>query len=386
MPPFPSILPAALALAAALPAAAAQPEQIAIGAAQIARAGIATVPARATLDTGGGAGGANALVLSGTVVAPATALVVGGSAWAGIVQELKAAPLQPVRAGTPLAVLFSPPWLALQGEYVQLAAQARLATEKLARDEGLFKDGIVARVRLDESRAAAQLATLAVEQRVHALRAGGMSTAQIRALPQQRQLSPLLTVRAQSAGTVLDVPVSVGQQLEAGMPVAKIVRDGPLWVELQASRQQLGLLAVGATLQVAQGCSVRVTAISPQLNGANQTATVRAEQRERNACLKVNAFVEARLQPSTAQAGAVAVPAAAIVRRGSANYVFVRNRAGFLAVPVEPGAAAGDHVWVRGALAADAPVAARGVASLKGVWSGLGEPAAAATDSAKGQP
>ncbi|OIJ39595.1 MULTISPECIES: efflux RND transporter periplasmic adaptor subunit [Massilia] len=357
-----------------------KPEQLVVSPAQIERAGVKTAPALATV--GGGDAGSGALVLTGTVVAPSTAQSVSSSNWSGVIQELKAAPLQTVRAGAPLAVLYSQPWMALQADYLGQAAQARLASDRLARDEGLYKDGIIARVRLDESRAAAQAATLGAEQQVHALRAGGMSAAQIRALVDSRQVTPLLTVRAQAAGTILDMPLAAGQQVEPGMAVARIVRPGPLWVELQASRQQLPSIAIGDTLLVGEGCSVRVTAISPLLNDANQTATVRAEQRERNDCLRVNAFVEARLLHAARQDGAVAVPAGALARRGAATYVFVRNAKGFLAVPVQPGAAAGEHVWVRGAVAAGAPVAARGVAALKGVWSGLGEPA----QEEKGQP
>ncbi len=373
-------------LAAALvlsPAAFAQgdtrPEQIVVSHAQISRGGVATTPALKTVKAGAGG---NAMVLTGTVVAPSTAQAVSSSNWGGIIQELKAAPLQTVAAGAPLAVLFSQEWMAEQAEYILLSAQSRLASEKLARDKSLFEDGIISRVRLDESRAAAQIAVLAEDQSMHTLRAGGMRPAQIRQLREQRQVSPLLTVRAQAAGTILDMQVANGQKVEPGMAIARIVRAGPLWVEFQASRQQLPAVSIGDTLQVADGCTVRVTAVSPRLNDVNQSATIRAEQRERNDCLKVNAFVEARLLPAASLAGAVAVPAAALVRRSGADYVFVRNARGFLAVPVQQAASAGEHVWIRGAVAEGAQVAARGVATLKGVWSGLGEPA----QDEKGQP
>lgn len=371
-----NVLPllSAAALALSMPAQAAGPEQVRITAEQIQRAGIVTAPALAALPEG--EAGGDAIVLSGTVVAPTTAVTVSATPWAGVVQQVHVVTLQAVRAGAPLVTLFSQPWMELQREYVELSAQARLAGDKLARDEGLYADGIISRVRLDESRAAAQLARLAVEQRAQGLRLGGMGAAALTSLAGHRQLSPLLTVRAQSAGTVVELPLAVGQQAEAGASAARIVRDGPLWVELQAARQQLGALAIGSTLQAGEDCPLRVTAISPLLNSSNQTALVRAEQPGRSNCLKLNAFVEARLAPPRSQPGALAVPASALVRRGTAAYVFVRNRDGFAAVPVTPGAAAGERVWVRGALAAGAQVASRGIAVIKGSWSGLGEPVA----------
>lgn len=355
-------------------AAALTVEQVIITPDQIKRAGIVTTPALSSLPESGAVGG-DAIVLSGTVVPPTTAVAVSGTPWGGMVQQVHVATLQTVRAGAPLVTLFSQSWMELQREYVELSAQARLAADKLVRDEGLYADGIISRVRLDESRAAAQLGRLSADQRMQSLRSGGMSQQAIGKLAGSHQLSPLLTVRAQAAGTVVELPLSVGQQAEPGSSVAKIVRDAPLWVELQASRQQLASVSVGDKLLVAEGGQLKVSAISPLVNGANQTALVRAEQVERNSCLKVNAFVEARLERPRQQAGALAVPTAALVRRGSASYVFVRNDNGFQAVPVQPGAAAGQQVWVRGALKEGAPVAMRGLVAIKGAWSGLGEPA-----------
>ncbi|WGG53325.1 efflux RND transporter periplasmic adaptor subunit [Rugamonas sp. DEMB1] len=400
------LLAGLLTTAAAAPAA---PEQLRVNPAQIARAGIATTPALAALPAAGAEAAGNDQYLAGTVVAPGTALALASSALGGVVQQVHVASLQRVAAGAPLLTLFSQPWLELQREYLQLAAQARLAGAKLARDEALFGDGIIAAARLEESRSAAQLAGLAADERRQALRAAGLDAAAIGTLRAGRPLSPMLTVRAQYAGTVLELPVSPGQRIEAGAELARIGRDGPLWVELQASRQQLALIRVGDLLQ-AKGCGkLRVVAISPVVNGANQSALVRAEQTERDACLKINAYVEARLLRGAAAAagaggasgvagtagvagtpgvvgtatpaGAVALPAAALVRRGADTFVFVKRGAGFAVVPVRATAAGADMVWAQGALAAGEPVAVRGIVALKGIWAGLGaetgtEPAA----------
>ncbi len=378
------LLAGVLTQALAALAAPAAPEQLRVNAAQVARAGIATAPALAALPAAGAEAAGNDQYLAGTVVAPGTALALASSALGGVVQQVHVASLQRVAAGAPLLTLFSQPWLELQREYLQLAAQARLAGAKLARDEALFGDGIIAAARLEESRSAAQLAGLAADERRQALRAAGLDAAAIGALRAGRPLSPMLTVRAQYAGTVLELPVSPGQRIEAGAELARIGRDGPLWVELQASRQQLALIRVGDLLQ-AKGCGkLRVIAISPVVNGANQSARVRAEQTERDACLRINAYVEARLLRgapgvvgTATPAGAVALPAAAVVRRGADTFVFVKRGAGFAVVPVRATAAGADMVWAQGALTAGEPVAVRGIVALKGIWAGLGAEAGA---------
>lgn len=353
---------------------------------RISLAGIVTAPALAAPASASTAAG-NAVVLSGTVVTPPESLVLAAAITSGVVQQVHTSSLQRVQVGTALVTLFSPAWMETQREYVQLSTQSRLAADKLLRDESLFAEGIIARARVEESRAAAHLAALASDQRAQALRAGGMSASAIKALASGAPPSPLLTVRAQSAGTLMELPVTIGQSLEAGMAVAKISRDGPLWVELQASAQQMPMLAVGALLDVAQCGRLRIIAISPHINSTNQTAQVRARQLEPNACLKANAFVEARLLTPAASQGALLVPAGALVRRGSANYVFVRNASGFQAVPVTVGAVAGDQQWVSGAIVPGAQVAVRGLVALKGAWAGFGEaPAAPVAPAAKGNP
>jgi RND family efflux transporter MFP subunit len=339
--------------------------------AALAQAGIVLAPVGTVPP--GAATAASPIVLPGTVVSAAGAQSIAAASVGGVVQQLHAETLQPLRAGAPVATLFSPAWMELQREYVQLASQARLARSKLVRDEALFADGIVAQARLDDSRAAAQLAALSLTQRAEGLRAGGMDRATIAALAAHGTMSPRLLVRAPADGVVVELPAAVGQQVEAGMPLARLVRRGALLVELQATERQLPLLAVGDRLQVAGCGELKVEAISPAVESANQTARVRARPMAAYPCLKLNAYVEAQLHKLPVPAGGDVVPAAALVRRGSQSYVFVRDPQGFRAVPVASGVAGPELVWIKGPLPAGAQVAVRGLAALKGAWSGLGD-------------
>lgn len=356
-------------LAAPIAMAHAAATNIRISEADISRAGIAVTPALAKLDASAGVG--NGARFSGTVVVPASALNLISSELGGVVQAVHTATLQQVRAGAPVVTLFSQSYLALQGDYVQKATQAQLAADKLARDNSLFNDGIIARARLDDSRALARMSAVAADERRLALRRAGLSTAQISAIARGGSLSPILVVRAPVAGGILELPVQPGQQIDAGAPIAKLNRAAPLWVELQAARQQ-PLLKIGDRLQVANCSQLRVIAISPVVNGASQSLQIRAEQLDRDPCLKVNAYVEARLLVPESDAGAVAVPEAALIQRGTERFVFVRNTGGFRIVSVQSRAAGGGMVWVRGALTAGDAVASRGLVALKGAWAGLG--------------
>ncbi|WP_348697952.1 efflux RND transporter periplasmic adaptor subunit [Duganella fentianensis] len=363
-------------------------QQIRISAAERSRSGISTVAAVAASAEAAGHGGANDLALAGTVVAPPALLAVASAPYGGVVQQVHASSLQGVRQGAPLLTLYSQQWLEVQRDYLQAATQASLAEARAQRDSSLHADGIIAAARLEESRSAAMLARLAADERAQALRAGGWDSHAISALLRSRALTPELVLRAPRAGTLLELAAEPGARIEAGMPLARISRTGPLWIELQASRAQAERLRVGEMLMV-QGCgSARVIAVGTAVSTANQSVPVRAEQQGSSDCLKLNSYVEARMAPS-AKAGAAApagvlVPAAALVRRGAETYVFVQNAAGFMATPVQAVQAGGDLVRLTGKVAAGDAVAVKGLVVLKGSWAGLGHEAAAAAAAAPG--
>jgi multidrug efflux pump subunit AcrA (membrane-fusion protein) len=147
-----------------------------------------------------------------------------------------------------------------------------------------------------------------------------------------------------------------------------------LWVELQASRQQAAQIETGDVVTIA-GCDKpgRITASGMQLEGTTQTVVVRAELPSAASCLRPNQFVEAIVKPQRVPEGMLQVPAGAVVRLDGKDHVFVREIGGFRPVPITLGANGSDTAMVGGALKPGAEVAARGVATLKGMWLGLGD-------------
>jgi multidrug efflux pump subunit AcrA (membrane-fusion protein) len=377
---------AALAAMAFAPLAQAQAgSQISLSAQQIERSGIRT---EAALAQGGAAAvadvaaGEQGLHLSGTAVAPTSAVALVSTAVSGVIQSIHVNSLQQVKAGTPVATLFSQQLMEMQREYLQLAIQARLSQQKVARDQQLFNEGIIAQTRVQDSRGSALQASLAANERYQALRGAGMSVAALNKLLSSNTLSPMLTVNAGVAGTLLELNLNPGQRIEAGMPIARVSKDGALWIEFQASQQQAQVVRIGDALQL-KGCGLaKVIAISPQINGANQSTLIRAQQAGNDGCLKLNQFVEANHVGSRIAAGSVGVPAAALVKSGADSYVFVKNAKGFVAVKVKPAMnpAVGGKVWVQSqgpsSLKAGSPVATAGIVALKGAWIGLGAEAA----------
>lgn len=357
----PLSLSLALAETAAPPPA---PQAIVWSDAQTQAAGVRTQRLTAA-PTSAGAG----LVLPGTVELPPQATELLSAPLAGVVQQVLVQPGQRIKAGEPVARLLSPELLTWQRELLQAQSQARLASTRLERDEQLYAEGIIAKLRLQDSRAQQEQAQWAVQERRQALRLVGIHAP-------DTPLQPQLTLRAAVAGTVLEVTAVPGQRLEAGMPVAKIARSGQRVIALQATPEQAQRLRVGDPLTL-PGCkaSARLTAISPQVNASNQAVQVRADFTAAEDCLRVQQFVQAVVGAQAGDAATqadLAVPVQAVVRQAGRAYVFVRTPQGFLPTPVELGPENGPLVRVRSGLKGGEDIAVRGTAALKGAWMGLG--------------
>lgn len=350
------------AATATAPAPVASAPLIAWSAAQAKAAGVVTqvlavAPSAAASD----------MLLQGTVVLPPQAAYLVSAPLAGVVQEVLVSTGQTVRVGQPVARLLSPQLLEWQRELMQAQAQMQLAASKLQRDESLFAEGLIAELRLQETRSQHQMAQLAVNERRQALRLAGAGAT-------RTELQPGLTLSAAAAGTVLEVTATPGQRLEAGMPVARLARAGRLSIELQATAAQAASLRIGDRLAI-EGCQAPalLVAMSPQVSASNQSVLLRADFNHPEACLRVNQFVQARVGGGSAPRPAmVNVPASAVVRQAGVAYVFVRKPQGFVPTPVvlEPGG--GSSLPVRSGLKAGDEMAVQGLAALKGAWLGLG--------------
>lgn len=316
------------------------------------------------------------LVLQGTVELPPQATELLSTPLAGVVQQILVSPGQRVKAGEAVAQLRSAELVTWQRELLQAQAQARLTATKLERDEKLYAEGIIAGLRLQDSRTQHELAKLALQERRQMLKMAGFTQA-------SASLQPILTLRAATTGTVLEVTATPGQKLDAGESVAKLARGGQLAIALQASVEQAQNLRVGVLLAL-EGCKApaRLSAMVPQVSAGNQSVQLRASFTAPEDCLRVNQFVRATVLSPSASVGAAAsgvvdqrhlgVPAQAVVRHQGKAYVFVRTAKGFVPTPVELAEESGNILRVRSGLKEGEIIVVQGTAGLKAAWQGIG--------------
>ena len=316
-------------------------------------------------------------LLPGRVVVPnerRDAILAGVS---GRLEALLVNPGDSVRAGQALLRLYSAELVSLQRAFLGTRSSQELAHKRLLRDEALFADGIISESRLQDSRDQALQAAAAEQEQSQLLQLAGLSTAALAKLRSAADLTARVTLLAPRGGRVLELPEAVGSQVEAGAMLLQLAATDLLWLELQATREQLLQVAVGDSAEVA-GCPVRgkVLAAGGQLDAATQTGLVRVAITAAGSCLAPGQFVQASLLPSAAPAGSVIVSSEAVVQRGGKDYVFVEVEGGLRPVAVQVLRRQGSVTVLRSGVSAGTRIAGKGLAALKGSLMGLGAAAA----------
>ncbi len=284
---------------------------------------------------------------------------------AGRVEDLAVAFTgQAVRRGAAMMRLYSPELLAAEEEY--------LAARRLAPD---------VEAAGPETRARAEALAAAAAQRLRLL---GLSAAQLDALAARGAAGTATVIPAPFSGTVVERFVQTGQYVSQGQPLFTVAPTDPLWVLVDVYEQDLAHVRVGGMLSVsAEGLAgdgrlaARITFVSPTVDPATRTATVRAVLPNPGGGLKPGMFVRAQVLGAAAGAPeGVVVPASAVLETGYDATVWVETapntfepRAVALgnrsadAVVVRSGLRPGDRVAVSGAFLLDSEAQLRRGAS-----------------------
>ena len=278
-----------------------------------------------------------------------------------------------VKKGQPIARLQSPALAEAQRGLLQASVQSQLAQENLARDEALWKDGIIAESRFLATRGASLEAQAALAERKQMLHLAGMSDAAIAQLQSGNNVSSLLIVTAPIDGVVLEKSADAGQRLDAAVPIFKLAKLNPLALEIQASPAYTRNLKIGATVTVpAYAASGKLTAIGRSLSGTNQTILLRAVIQQGAKNLSPGQFVEASIGTGANGGAQWNIPNSAISRIAGKTVVFVQTPQGFRAQTITVLNEGAQNSVISGGLKGDEKIAVRGVSTLKASAMGIG--------------
>lgn len=307
----------------------------------------------------------NTFTLNGQAVWSSQAQSTIATPVAGIIQQLNIENLQAIRVGQNIAVLHSPQLLTWQSELLQAQAQRDLAAQQLQREQQLFSEGIIAEKRVFEARNALTMADVNLKQKQQLMQLVGKTNT--------KQLDPQLTIKANQSGLVSEVLVSQGQQVEAGTPLIKIVRNGQLWLQLQATPEQAQQIRVGNTVQVAGCATGQVKSLANGLTANTQTRIVQVAIPQAQSCLQPLQYVNAQVLTQSSNNQGWTVPSQALVKQNNQWYVFKQSAQGFEPIPIKLLSQNNGQALIDGqALQANMPIAVTGLVQIKAAWSGMG--------------
>jgi RND family efflux transporter MFP subunit len=290
----------------------------------------------------------------------------------GLLDQMHVAAGQAVKKGQVIAHLISPDLLGLQRDYLQALTQKRLAAKALARDTELLKDGIIAQRRYLETESAHDEASANLAQSKQALRLAGMGDGAISKLSPSTGMQSGISLVAPISGQVLEQMVTTGQRVDMAMPLYRIAKLSPLWLEIHAPLEGLPFVKEGMQVEVPKlQASGHLIAVIRSVNKADQTLHLRAEITKGAEKLSPGQFVEAEISLG-GQAQYFSVPKSALARQGTNALVFAQTKTGFKPIKVTIISEQGDDAVVDAPFVGTEKIAVTGIAAIKGTWLGLG--------------
>ena len=347
-------------------------EVVRITPAQVKTLGIETSPIQANAN-------ANSQRLPGEIVVPVDQARIISAPQSGLIDQMLVATGQRVKQGQALAHLSSPDLVALQRDHLQALSQQRLSQNSLNRDAELYKDGIIAERRyLTSESNHAEVNALLAERR-QALKLSGMSPQAIKNLETSGSYTNGITLSAPIDGMVLEQLVTAGQRVDSAMPIYRIAKLSPLWLEIHAPTQALSSIQLGIKVNILNSeASGKVIAIVPNVNKLDQTALVRVAINNGTASLAPGQLVEAEIAQSVSNKSiSFSVAKSAIVqindgKNANQTLVFIQTKDGFEPRAVKVLNNTGAQTLITGDFAGTERIVTSGTAALKAKMQGIG--------------
>ena len=274
---------------------------------------------------------------AGTIAFDERAVALVQSRTAGYVERLFVrAPLDPVRRGEPLAVLFVPEWAGAQQEYLALKSSTLPGGSELAG---------------------------AARNRLLLL---GMTEAQVEAVDREGRPVTHVTLASPVDGVVGELGAREGMNVAAGATLFRLNGIATAWVNLDIPEALAGSVRPGAAITVSvpaypgEKFSGHVAAVLPDVNATTRTLRARVELANPGGRLKPGMFATVSIAPP-AVTERVLVPSEAVIATGERAVVIVdRGDGRYEPVEVKAGRDAGGRTEILQGLEDGARVVASG--------------------------
>ena len=291
---------------------------------------------------------------------------------AGLINRVEVAMGMKIAKGQVLAQLQSPSLLGLQRDVLDAVTGYDLARAKLNRDTTLLNEGIIARMRFQETQSDYERYATALKEAEQVLAAAGVSAIDLNTLKQTRTLNSYMNVRSPIDGVVLERMVTAGQRVDVLAPLFRIGKLDELWLEIDMPQERMNEVRMGDRVRIENtNGTARITQIGQSVNPGSQSALVRGIIEGKLPSIRPGQNVNVQISHASTDR-LFRLPIAALVNQEGKAYVFVRVPGGFAARPVAVASTEERNVVIHEGLRDGEQVAVQGVAALKASWTGIG--------------
>jgi cobalt-zinc-cadmium efflux system membrane fusion protein len=290
----------------------------------------------------------------------------------GIVKQVKTELGSRVRAGQPLATIFSGELADAETQYLSYVAELEAAHKQLERIQTLLQVGAVSRRVEEEATAMHAVHEAHIRAARERLKLLGLSDETIAALGEAGPTDSNISVTAPVDGVVLVRSVNQGQVVSKNQELFTVADLSTVWIMASLNERDFSTVRVGTQARIStdaypgQEWSGRVAYIDPQVDPNTRTAQARTEVANIGDSLRFQMYVD--IEFSAPGVKGLTVPESAIQSIGDRQFVFLPlkdHEGSFTVRAVKLGHATGGYYTVLEGLKAGDEVVTEGSFILK---------------------
>ena len=259
----------------------------------------------------------NTIKVSGMLTVPKQNKAFVTPSYSGIVRSLYVQPGNYVSKGKVIATISNPDLIVMQQQLQQVNGQIRMAELEVTRAQQLYKGNAAPLKKFQQAQT--DLATLRSQRSGLQKQLGSIGAAQ--------GYSSSLAVRAPISGTVSKVIAQIGSNVDMASPIAEIVSNAALHLDIYVYEKDLGKVQPGQTIHFTLTNSpgkeydAKITSIGTAFEGESKTVPVHAQVvGDRTGLIDgMNVTAVISLDNQTA----AAVPTEAIVNDKGQDFIFI---------------------------------------------------------------
>lgn len=259
----------------------------------------------------------NTIKVSGMLTVPNQNKAFVTPSYSGIVRSLYVQPGSYVSKGKVIATISNPDLIVMQQQLQQVNGQIRMAELEVTRAQQLYKGNAAPLKKFQQAQT--DLASLRSQRSGLQKQLGSIGAAQ--------GYSSSLAVRAPISGTVSKVIAQIGSNVDMASPIAEIVSNAALHLDIYVYEKDLGKVQPGQTIHFTLTNSpgkeydAKITSIGTAFEGESKTVPVHAQVFGDRAGLIDGMNVTAVI--SLDNQTAASVPTEAIVNDKGQDFIFI---------------------------------------------------------------